>query len=149
MVVLPFTFLDLSLLETSLQKITTKQYTVLWIPVPMTQLHKTPTPKAQRALQEKGWEDSKSQRIKDLAVRLCLLMTSEVHQHGHPRMCCTRLIPTNMAKYMRIAHKVSTLYKVLRELSKLGAGKNTLIQFSSVSNGHPWQQNFHELSSLY
>lgn len=48
--------------------------------------HKTTAPKAQGILQERRQRDCKSQRLRELAVRLCLLVTSEVtptefHQH--------------------------------------------------------------------
>lgn len=37
----------------------------------------TPTPKAQGILQKRGQKDYKSQRIGELAVRVCLLVMSE------------------------------------------------------------------------
>jgi hypothetical protein len=55
-----------------LHKTTTNQNATVVEPSPKGHIYKTPSPKAQGTLRKRGQENSKSQRMGEFAVRLCL-----------------------------------------------------------------------------
>lgn len=72
--------------------------------------------KAQGTLSKRRQKDYKSQKVREFAVRLCFLVTSEAtplmsHQHDSFNMSLTRIesmaVPAGKGK----AHKTSTLLK--------------------------------------
>lgn len=88
----------------------------LWNPVPVVTSTKHCQTSASENTAEERWEDCKSQRVKDIARIVCLLVTSEVpsiksHQHG---MSQTRTTLANMTTTWGKAHKTSTLQEELQ-----------------------------------
>ena len=75
-------------------------------------------PKAQGSLGRGGWKDCKSQRIRELAERLCLLGMSEPHSQILTNMIATthKWTGTTLIEMLMVgerkAHRVSTLHKV-------------------------------------
>lgn len=74
-----------------------------------------------------GRRDGKIQRIRELTVRLCLLLISEAtliksHQQDCPNMNGTRVTPTNMPDWWGEGLTPTRNY---RQLRKAGGGKST------------------------
>lgn len=99
----------------------------LWNPVPVVTSTKHCQTSALGNIAEERWEDFKSQKVKDFAMIVCLLVTLEVisikpHQHG---MSQTRMTLVNMTTAWAKAHKTSTIHK---ELGKVRSWRGILSQ---------------------
>lgn len=62
------------------------------------------TSKVWGTLQKRGWKDCKSQSIRELAARWCLLVTPEAtpiksRQHDWPNVSCTGMTPMDMPNW--------------------------------------------------
>lgn len=90
----------------------------------------SPTPKAQGMLRKREQEDCKSQKIKEFAVRLCLLVLSEArhrksHQSDSPHVEQNQDDTNGHAKVDNVP-ETSIIYKNGRQLSPAVSGRNSL-----------------------
>lgn len=80
-------------------------------------LLKSSTAKVQETLKKRGWKAYKSQRVRDFAVRLCLLRLLEAvpiisHQHDSMNIICTKTTAIDsMPKRRGKSHEAPVLYK--------------------------------------
>ena len=80
-----------------------------------------------------GQKDCKGQRIREFAVRLCLLVTPEATprkspQHDCPSMSQTKTTKASMPKWMERRPWSHSLYKELKTLRNAESGRNSLPQ---------------------
>lgn len=97
---------------------------------PMAASSNSPTPKAQGMLRKREQEDCKSQKIKEFAVRLCLLVLSEArhrksHQSDSPHVEQNQDDTNGHAKVDNVP-ETSIIYKNDRQLSPAASGRNSL-----------------------
>lgn len=100
-------------------------------------------PESQGTLMKRGHKDCKSQRvrIREFALRLCLLVTPEAipmrsQQHDCPNVSWTRMMPMGRPDWCREAHEASTLHKNYRQPRESWKRESTSAS-CSVLNDHP------------
>lgn len=82
-------------------------------------LKKTSTAKAQETLKKRDWKACKSQKVRDLALRLCLqgllgAVSIISHQHDSMNMICTKATAIDsMPKRREKSHEAPMLHKEL------------------------------------
>lgn len=103
-----------------LQKSITCQNAELWSLDPMDISSKHSNLRL-RELQDRGQKDCKSQRFREFAVRLCLLVMSEViaskSQHDCLKVSQTRMT-TDMPQWVGKGHEAQPCTKICRQLKK-------------------------------
>lgn len=84
---------------------------------------KIPAPKVKGTFQKTGWKDCKTQKTRDFAMRLFLLVMWESipiksKQHDFLHVDWTRMTPADMPRWMEKAHKALVRHKELKKLRK-------------------------------